>query len=269
MKYNVDRFTFKNRNELYELQQQYLQATQRGEFVQLASDSDMVTLYHGTSSHLIPEILEKGLLPRKVTGTDNWSHVGSSVSDLVYLTTKWQYFFATNAATDYYDEVLGDGWGNPNIDLPAYPCYIEIEVPASSLTLDEDIFMSQYMQDLYEKHEGNPAPYATVAGALETYGTIAHIGVVPPSAIKSFTILGNKQSMLYCVKGDYHDDYITWQKGLGLGNLTVPQIKQWETSLAGNKTYEVALLPKNKRVVGVQVDKHSLKVSLKTEKIKS
>lgn len=269
MSYNVDAFTFKDRHELYKLQQEYINETKRGEYNKLTSKNDTITLYHGTSSHLIPEILANGLRPRKATGANQWEHVGSSIHDLVYLTNKWHYFFALNTATDYYDEVFGEHWGIPDIDLPAYPCYIEVDVPLASLTLDEDIFMSAYMQDLYEKHDGNPAPYATVEGALENYGTLAHIGAIPPSAIKSFTILGNKQVMLYCIEGEYHDDYIHWQKGLGLGKLSLQHIKKWEMSLAGNKTYDVALLPKNKRIIDVQVDKHSLKVSLKTEKIKA
>jgi RNA:NAD 2'-phosphotransferase (TPT1/KptA family) len=49
----------------------------------------MLKLYHGTSSNLLPEIMEKGLLPRRQTGISNWSFHGmidlSSHPDKVYL----------------------------------------------------------------------------------------------------------------------------------------------------------------------------------------
>lgn len=76
---------------------------------------------------------------------------------------KWHYFFAVHAATEYYNELFGENWSKD--EIKDYPCYLTLELPLKNLLLDEDIFLSQYMEKLYLNHE-NPFEHVDLKEAL-------------------------------------------------------------------------------------------------------
>jgi len=58
-----------------------------------------ITLYHGTNEKNLKEILKKGLIPRG-SKKSNWeSGIGKSRKDLVYLTTCYACYYASNASS--------------------------------------------------------------------------------------------------------------------------------------------------------------------------
>ena len=81
-----------------------------------------LTLFHGTSSDRLPQILEQGILPRNETGArSNWEGEVESKSDLVYLTTAYPVYFAVGAC-------IGD----------AKPVVLQVKVDKTKLYPDED-----------------------------------------------------------------------------------------------------------------------------------
>lgn len=57
---------------------------------------ETITLYHGTTTRYLNNIIQNGLTPRKVNQVNNFVEVPSN-EELVYLTTKWHYWYAYNA----------------------------------------------------------------------------------------------------------------------------------------------------------------------------
>lgn len=79
-----------------------------------------LTLFYGTSSDRLPQILKQGLIPRNETGTrSNWDV--ESKSDLVYLTTAYPVYFAVAACAEN-----------------AKPVVLQVEVDKTKLYPDED-----------------------------------------------------------------------------------------------------------------------------------
>lgn len=95
-------------------------------------------LYHGTSTEYLPQILEKGLHPRDVTGVkSNWEDGVESKPDLVYLTNAYPVFFAIATTKDGYQPVV-----------------LQVEVDEDSLYPDED-FLSYCLRQ-QDKEAGRP-----------------------------------------------------------------------------------------------------------------
>ena len=92
-------------------------------------------LYHGTSTEFLPQILEKGLLPRSATGLkSHWNGDVESKSDFVYLTTAYPVYFAMNTA---------DG---------SNPVVLKVKVNKKDLYPDED-FVNNVLQTLHKSNE--------------------------------------------------------------------------------------------------------------------
>lgn len=257
------KISLKNYDRLNKLKHEYMKLVESGLMPSFSDSNEVIILHHGTSTHLLASILENGLLPRSETNINNWSNVLPSIEKLVYVTNKWHYFFAVNAATEYYDEIFGEKWSKE--EIKDHPCYITLEVPLKNLVLDEDIFLSQYMDNLCEKYD-NPLEHVDLKEALNSYGTLAYKGAISPDCIKSFTILAAPQIMMDSIQGQYAQDYAVWQRGEGVGILTPEDLLKREKSLSLNKTYEIALLPTNKKVTGVEVDRMKNNIKLKTTK---
>lgn len=99
-------------------------------------ENDTISLFHGTSTYYLNEIIKKGLLPRKDTGNNNWES-NPSFMGLTYLTNKWQYMYAYSAVKSLYKKE----------NITTYPCYVEFKVPKAMLAPDEDLINSKYMVD--------------------------------------------------------------------------------------------------------------------------
>ena len=83
-------------------------------------------LYHGTSTEFLPQILEKGLLPRSITGLkSHWDGDVESKPEFVYLTTAYPVYFAIHAAAAAAAE-------NSN------PVVLKIRINKKELYPDED-----------------------------------------------------------------------------------------------------------------------------------
>ena len=79
-------------------------------------------LYHGTSTKHKASILEKGLLPRNLTGVSNWHGKVESKKNFIYLSTAYPVYFAYCAAKEDDEKLL----------------ILEVEVEEKLLYPDED-----------------------------------------------------------------------------------------------------------------------------------
>jgi len=252
---------------------------QNPEELVIRENEEMVTLYHGTSSKYLPFILKEGLIPSEDTGTDNWSHVMKSMPNFTYLTTKWHILYAVNSTVNAYEEDYGEGWSESSDfeeNVAEYPCYVKFEVPISHLIMDEDTFISEYLENKVYGQSKSPLeeplenllPLFDAEQALKAYGTVAYRGKVLSEYIKGFGILANKQFMAMAImeSDPYYQDYIYWQKGKGLGTLSVNNVQGLIDTLSLSKYYDLALLPKDKTVSGVKVNFKTGQIKLKFQK---
>ena len=135
----------------------------------------IVTLYHGTCTAHLPDILKNGIKPRG-EGPGNWEHTVKSGCDRVYL---------SDCYAMYYAKVAADETGTD-------PVVIEVMVNAHMLVADEDALESMTRGgdgvegDILErtKHYRDNARYYSHAVSLEALGTCAHLGFIPPELIK-------------------------------------------------------------------------------------
>lgn len=213
-------------------------------------DKETVTLYHGTSSNRLNLILREGILPRKDTGIDNWKGDGeekSSIDNVVYMTNKWHYFYATNTVWVVANET-GSYIGEYGI---IYPCYIECKVPKSLLVMDEDFIKTRYMikkiTSTYKKGRGlvfDPLE------CLSQYGTVGVLGGISPSMIVSFTVLGGVDIFKYIIdeESPYYKEWLNWQLGQGKGKIKLKQMWEKEAECNMNGTWYTHEVKKNSKV---------------------
>jgi hypothetical protein len=167
----------------------------------------IVTLYHGTSTSALPDILKNGIKPRPRGTKGNWDKAPSA-RDRVYLTRGYALYFAMHAA-----DITG-----------SKPVVIEVEVPGFKLVPDEDGL------EQLGRHGDDDAPgdmwertawYAEHAdefdygASLDTLGTVAHEGPIPPQLIKRVAIVDSKALvwlcdptitvMNHCIMGAHYD----------------------------------------------------------------
>lgn len=192
-------------------------------------DSDeFVTLYHGTSTKYLNDILKKGILPRNQTGHTNWDVHVESIPNVTYLTDKWHYFYAINAVMEHSKE------------FAHFPCYIECKVPKRLLVMDEDFIHSDFMNKKIEKaiRVKSEITYDATE-CLNEYGTVGVYGSITPSMIVSFTVLADQKTISELTKknGDYVKDWKTWQIGKGKGKVTLRDLHKIEAKSDRNGTW--------------------------------
>lgn len=145
---------------------------------------DMVRVYHGTSTSHLHDILTYGLQPRSVTNRSNWNitHNGenlASIDDVVYVTTKWHYYYANVVARQ---------------NKEAFPCYIAFDIPKSALIPDEDAFHSKLSSErfwTYFYSKGRQPFHLSGEESLLFYHTASIPLGIPLSCIKEVTVLGD------------------------------------------------------------------------------
>jgi len=166
-----------------------------------------IVLYHGTNACNLKSILTKGLKPRSQTGINNWRNLGAhraSVPDFTYLTDSYPLFFA-NAALVQQDKKSVD----ETMRLRAFPVVLEMSVDTNDLYPDED-FLGYVIQHKYEIPYDDACYIVTGDNGrilhnnqkmwdlcLKHQGTVAHKGVVPPSAITRIAIIRNFPLMMF------------------------------------------------------------------------
>lgn len=146
-------------------------------------------LYHGTSIRHLDGILEDGIKPRGLTNNSNWGHCAPSHSNMVYLTDTWAAHYAKSASDrDPYKFVV-----------------IEVDtdkLDAKNLYPDEDYlcdFLHESGADGLGKHwEWEIAIKSACekvrdyqylwSESIEKFGTLAHYGIIPPSAFTRYSV---------------------------------------------------------------------------------
>lgn len=146
-------------------------------------------LYHGTTETVARKALVEGLKPRRMhEGDHNWQHTVASSPDMVYLTDTYAPYFAGTAA--YGDE----RWGIVEIDTT--------KLVHSKFRPDEDC-LEQGTRTLPNRFDGGKMNAVerteyfrdnidlfrdSYCISLETLGTVAYKGYIPPSAIRRISI---------------------------------------------------------------------------------
>lgn len=195
-------------------------------YLELPSDpKDTITLFHGTSTYYLNEILEQGLLPRIQTGNSNWKEEKcESLSYATYLTNKWHYMYAFQT----FMKLATQGVTNGN-----FPCYLEYKVPKSKLMLDEDFFSSKYMKNrinkMKKKYKYAHEIFLNIDWneCLSQYATVAYLGCIPSDYLVSFTVLGNLNLLkekFISEDSQYFKEFMNWGQGKGKGKLTLQDL---------------------------------------------
>lgn len=148
-------------------------------------------LFHGCRSSALASIRQDGLLPRSMTGRDNWDHTASSHPEAVYLTTAYPLHFALSS------------------DADGHPCILRIRTDR----LDSDDIVGD--EDSYAlagaAHRDLPADLGTSERAafwrdrldetraefsLQLIGNCAHLGSIPPEAIDQVLVIDAREAAM-------------------------------------------------------------------------
>lgn len=146
-------------------------------------------LYHGTSEVVARKALTEGLLPRGQTNSKgNWGHTVDSSKRTVHLTKVYAPYFAFTASID------NTNWGIVEVDLD--------RLNESSFLPDEDFLEQVTRNDPDYEEAGSDMIKRTkwfrdniddfAANwklSLDSLGTMAHLGPVPPEAITRVCIV--------------------------------------------------------------------------------
>lgn len=234
------------------------------------------TLFHGTTTAYLNDILQKGLLPRQATNIDNWADIQSSASNVVYLTNKWHYFYAYRATTIYLEQQAKKEGIEPKpwwLTWDSVPCYIECEVPKALLVPDEDFFHSQYVSQKIQSaiKKQKPEIEITWEESLAHYATVGVVGGIPPQYIKSFTILGELelQQELMHEKSPYQKDLIKWGAGKGKGSVKLIDLIKREDRSLKNGTWFLSQIPKNAVIEQIGINPKSNTIAIVFQPIKN
>lgn len=217
---------------------------QKKNFKEVEIPWETVTLYHGTTSKHINSIIKDGITPRTTNKQNNFAHVPSN-EELVYLTSKWHYWYAFNANQNslieqvgeerYLNEPIEDLWK----ETMDYPMYVEIEVPVEVLTLDEDVVYQMDIRKGLMDGSITEVSQITLDSCLQQ-GTAASLVSIPPEWISNFGIIGSQEFRDGLLDGQYGADTHGWFSGFGMGETDTLSIFVAETTNYNNKNY---LLP--------------------------
>ena len=214
-------------NELVEMADKY--AKQREEELKYPPkdySKGKVTLYHGTSTKYLDDILSKGITPRHDKDS-NWSD-NPSHPLMVYLSDAYPVYFAQQSV-----EVEGDD----------EPVVLEVIVDTKRLYPDED-YLEQFtridpswrntveatsMEYRTEWFKDNLTDYKEhYVGRLYGLGNCCHKGLIKPKNIVRYSILDHNQIL------NYSDPTITLQNYQILGGRyrMISEKTMWEKPLS-------------------------------------
>lgn len=240
-----------------------------------ANMKDTVTLFHGTTTAHLNNILQNGLLPRKETNNDNWKDVGSSADNVIYLTNKWHYFYAYQASDAWMKEkhpLQEDERPNVWFDTwETFPCYIECEVPKALLVADEDFYHSRYVSQKIKAavKKNQNSIHLDWQESLAHYATAGVLGGVPVEFIKSFSVLGELklyQELMFSAS-PYQKDLMKWSQGKGKGDVKLLDIqKREDKSLLNGAWFMGRDVKAGQRIGQIGINQKSGSIALSLER---
>jgi len=224
-----------NMNELQELaDRQALQREEELKYPPKDYSKGKVTLYHGTSTKYLDDILSKGITPRHNKGIGNWSG-NPSHPLMVYLSDAYPVYFAQQSVNAYNEK---------NCDSEKdEPVVLEVIVDTKRLYPDED-FLEQYhriapqWKDAVEKttmqertiyFKQNLLDYKDdYQTSLFGLGNCCHKGVIKPKNIVRYSILDYDEIL------NYSDPAINLQNYQLLGGRyrMISEKTMWEKPLS-------------------------------------
>ena len=224
-----------NMNELQELaDRQALQREEELKYPPKDYSKGKVTLYHGTSTKYLDDILLKGITPRHNKGIGNWSG-NPSHPLMVYLSDAYPVYFAQQSVNAYNEK---------NCDSEKdEPVVLEVIVDTKRLYPDED-FLEQYhriapqWKDAVEKttmqertiyFKQNLLDYKDdYQTSLFGLGNCCHKGVIKPKNIVRYSILDYNEIL------NYSDPSINLQNYQLLGGRyrMISEKTMWEKPLS-------------------------------------
>jgi hypothetical protein len=201
--------------------------------------TDTVTLYHGTSSYYLNDILRTGILARSHTKNNNWVDSRPSIENMTYMTNKWHYTYAINSFIELQKQGINDN---------NYPAYIECKVPKALLEIDEDFLYSNYMINKLKSFNKNNESELNITWeeCLAQYATVGVIGNIPREYIVSFTILGEDElfkDIFISSDSQYYKEFLKWMAGKGKGKLKLIDLLKMEAKSPYNGTWWVKNIP--------------------------
>ncbi|PLS19751.1 hypothetical protein CVD28_01545 [Bacillus sp. M6-12] len=240
---------------------------QKESFQETDDSWNTITLYHGTTTKYLNDILKNGLTPRKENKVNNFSDVPSN-EELVYLTTRWHYWYAYNANQESLIKQVGEKrFEEEDIETlwnetGDFPMYVTCEVPVEFLTLDEDVVYQRKIRKGFRDGTITSPADITVDMCLEQ-GTIASLQTISPEYINEIVILGNAEYKNYLLEGQYGADASNWFSGLGIGHSDLWELIMLEHShfKKGNQALEVEYPPENnKPIKKIQLEDSGLSI---------
>lgn len=184
---------------------------------EVSNPKNRITLYHGTTTAYLVDILKNGIRPRCYTNNSNYEHQHRSANNAVYLTDKWHYMYAVQVTDKYIKNKYGDNglpwWTNRE----SFPVYIKLNIPKEHLAIDEDIVFSKYFKDIVRQNKDFTATWKE---SLKHYRTATFIGEIPVEYIEEITVLGDTGFIVKEICDDnsaYYKDYANVMKGVSVG----------------------------------------------------
>lgn len=211
---------------------------QKKNFKGVETPWETVTLYHGTTTKHLNAIIKEGLTPRITNKQNNFLDVPSN-EELVYLTSKWHYWYAFNANQKSLIEQVGEEryLSEPIEDLweetMDYPMYVAVDVPVEVLTLDEDVVYQIDIRKALMEGKITSASQISLDDCLQQ-GTAASIVPIPPEWISNFGIIGSQEFRDGLLDGQYGADAHGWFSGFGMGSSDLLSIMVAEMSNFNN-----------------------------------
>lgn len=236
-------------------------------FREIKEPWETITLYHGTTSKYLNDILQNGILPRMTHGNNNFSDHPSG-ERLVYLTTKWHYWYAYLANQNVLIEKVGESrFETESIEglwneTGEFPIVITCEVPVELLTLDEDVVYQYNIKKRIRSGEIESPLDISVDECL-AQGTVASLSAIELPYINEIVILGSESLRNELMDGQYGREYSEWASGFGMGELSEMTIMMYAADKHGKKTDSLPVYPlssENPSVTKIFLEDDKLKV---------
>ncbi|MCY9864985.1 hypothetical protein OTK49_20935 [Vibrio coralliirubri] len=188
-------------------------------------------IYHGTSSTLLPKILQEGLVPNT---NSNWDHTVQSQSGFNYLTSTYATYFAVIATAQHGGE----------------PVVIELEINEANLYPDEDYIAARLQHDHPERFSNlSQADLESLVASIDVtkhkqlweeslnlLGNVSYMGTISPECITRHSAFNDKFLMFssadatismanYRLCGNWYRHAIK----AALGDITIDELRQVST----------------------------------------